>query len=73
MKITIRRTPKGLEAYVPKKDLETRIIAQELDSLWGGWIDLSNGWRFQLPALPADTRMPITLDAPRIDTAEVAT
>lgn len=43
MKVMIRETPKGLEAYVPKKDLEEMIVEQETPTLWGGWARLSNG------------------------------
>jgi nitrogen fixation protein NifT len=66
MKVMIRRTEKGLSAYAPKKDLEEPIIATELDTLWGGWVKLKNGWTLQLPALAADTRLPITVDAKRL-------
>jgi nitrogen fixation protein NifT len=66
MKIMIRRTDKGLSAYVPKKDLEEPIVAQEHDGLWGGWARLKNGWTFQMPELAAETRLPITIEARRL-------
>jgi len=68
MKIMIRRTSKGaLCAYVPKKDLEEPIVAQELPELWGGHITLANGWRLELPALAPETTLPITVEARRVD------
>jgi len=63
MKVMIRNTPKGNTVYVPKKDLETLIVEQESTGLWGGWVKLKNGWTLDLPDLPADTRLPITVDA----------
>ena len=63
MKLMIRRTEKGLTGYVPKKDLEEPIVEFELETLWGGWIKLKNGWVFDLPEMAADTRLPITVNA----------
>jgi nitrogen fixation protein NifT len=63
MKVMIRRSPSGLSAYVPKKDLEEAIIAVEHESLWGGWVKLKNGWTLELPDMPADTKLPITVNA----------
>lgn len=62
----IRRTDKGLSAYVPKKDLEQPVVEQEKNDLWGGWVKLKNGWVLALPDLPAETRLPITVEAKRI-------
>lgn len=70
MKITIRKGAKGFEAYVPKKDLEEPVVASERPGLWGGWIELGNGWRFAMPEMAADTRLPLTLDARRLSTGE---
>jgi nitrogen fixation protein NifT len=66
MKLMIRRTEKGLSAYAPKKDLEVPIVAVEKETLWGGWVRLKNGWVLTLPAMPAETRLPITVEAQRI-------
>lgn len=66
MKVLIRRTAKGLTAYVPKKDLEEPIVELEHESIWGGWAKLRNGWVLALPELAADTRLPITVEARRM-------
>ncbi|MCW1413027.1 putative nitrogen fixation protein NifT [Rhizobium sp. 1AS11] len=66
MKVMIRRTSAGLTAYVPKKDLEEPIVKFENEGLWGGVITLRNGWRFALPHLPRDTRLPVTIEARKI-------
>ncbi len=70
MKVMIRRGKNGLQAYVPKKDLEEKIVAVEHEALWGGWIRLGNGWTLALPALASDTLLPITVEARRIGGGE---
>jgi nitrogen fixation protein NifT len=67
MKIMIRRNSEGqLSAYVAKKDLEEPIVAMENPAMWGGRITLANGWQLQLPALSAETALPITVEARRL-------
>lgn len=67
MKVMIRKDSAGaLSAYVPKKDLEEPIVAMEKEGMWGGKVTLGNGWQLELPALAADTRLPITVDARRL-------
>ena len=66
MKITIRKVRGEYEAYVPKKDLEEKVVDSETPALWGGIIRLANGWRFQMPDLAADTPLPITVDARKL-------
>jgi nitrogen fixation protein NifT len=62
----IRRTDKGLSAYAPKKDLEEPIVEIERQDLWGGWVKLKNGWLLGLPSMPADTKLPVTVEAKRL-------
>jgi len=67
MKVMIRKSANGkLSAYVPKKDLEEPIVAQQQAELWGGQVTLANGWVLELPAMAADTSLPITVEARRI-------
>ncbi len=64
MKIMIRRSPEaGLSIYVPKKDLEEPIVAQEHEALWGGWIRIANGWTLDLPEMAPGTTLPVTVNA----------
>jgi nitrogen fixation protein NifT len=64
----IRRTSKGtLCAYVPKKDLEEPVVAQEKSGLWGGQITLANGWRLELPDLAPETTLPVTVEARKVE------
>lgn len=66
MKVTLRKVADYYEIYVPKKDLEEKVVEMEGDSPWGGIIKIGNGWKFQMPAMPADTPLPITVDARKI-------
>jgi nitrogen fixation protein NifT len=69
MKVTLRTADSGgFEAYVPGKDVEEPVVASEHPTLWGGWIELGNGWRLALPEMPADTALPITVQARRTST-----
>jgi len=67
LKVMIRRSSEGvLSAYVPKKDLEEPIVAQENPDLWGGSVTLANGWVLQLPEMADGTMLPITVEARRV-------
>lgn len=66
MKVTIRKVGDAYEAYIPKKDMEEKVVEQDTPHVWGGVITLSNGWRFQMPELAADTRLPITVEARKL-------
>lgn len=67
MKVMIRRASNGsLSAYVPKKDLEEPIVAQERAELWGGTVTLANGWQLALPEMAEGTSLPITVEAKRL-------
>jgi nitrogen fixation protein NifT len=70
MKVMIRSTPKGLSVYAPKKDLEEMIVSTERDPIWGGKITLKNGWILLLPDLPADTKLPVTVEAKKLESAD---
>ncbi|WP_116133787.1 putative nitrogen fixation protein NifT [Tropicimonas sp. IMCC34043] len=70
MKVIIRDTPKGMEAYVAKKDLEEIIVEMEKPDLWGGWAKLANGWVFAMPAFDVPPKLPITVEATRLSAAE---
>jgi nitrogen fixation protein NifT len=67
MKLTIAMRDEQLSAYMAKKDLEERIVAAERPQLWGGWIELANGLRFSLPEMEDATRLPVTVNARRLD------
>ena len=66
MKVMLRKLPGYYEIYVAKKDLEEKIVESEKPGIWGGWVRLANNWRFLMPDMPADTPLPITIDARKI-------
>jgi probable nitrogen fixation protein FixT len=68
MKIILRKDRNGnLSVYVPKKDLEQDVIATEKPTYWGGKITLANGWNLELPDLPEDTKLPVTVEAKKLE------
>lgn len=70
MKVMIRKAASGgLTAYVAKKDLEEPIVEMEKPDMWGGTVTLANGWKFALPEMAADTRLPITVEARKLGEA----
>lgn len=66
MKVMVRKSGDQFTIYVAKKDLETPIVSAEREALWGGKITLKNGWTLELPDMPADTRLPITVEARKL-------
>jgi nitrogen fixation protein NifT len=68
MKIMLRMHEGRLSVYVAKKDLEAFVVEQQSPDLWGGWIRLNNGWVFELPVMPAETKLPISIEATRTST-----
>ena len=66
MKVMVRKVAAGYSIYVPKKDLEERIVAMEKEKMWGGTVTLGNGWKLELPDMAADTRLPITVEVRRL-------
>lgn len=66
MKVMIRKSEGRLSAYVAKKDLEEPIVSMEKPDMWGGRITLGNGWQLELPAMAADTALPITVEARKL-------
>lgn len=67
MKVMLRRGGDGtVTVYVAKKDLEEVVVAAERPELFGGTVTLANGWTLELPALPATTRLPVTVEARRV-------
>lgn len=69
MKVTIAKRGETVSVYVAKKDLEQNVVASELPELWGGWIELANGWRLLLPPQPEAVRLPLTIEAKRLGEA----
>lgn len=70
MKVTLRRSKTGgYSVYVAKKDLEAAIVERDSEALWGSTVVLDNGWRLELPQMPADTPLPLTVEARKLGDA----
>ncbi|MDR3528124.1 MAG: putative nitrogen fixation protein NifT [Rhizomicrobium sp.] len=67
MKITLRKAGEQLTVYVAKKDLEEKVTHLENPGMWGGKVTLGNGWVFQLPDMPPETRLPISVEARKLE------
>ncbi|CAI9084938.1 putative nitrogen fixation protein NifT [Candidatus Methylacidiphilum fumarolicum] len=68
MKIMLRKKEAGeITIYIAKKDLEEPIISSDKKELFGGVVTLANGMKFLLPEMPPDTKLPITLEARKIE------
>jgi nitrogen fixation protein NifT len=59
----VRQSGKVLSIYVPKKDLEEIVVESELETIWGGWVKLKNGWVLEMPEMDPAPRLPITVNA----------
>ena len=66
MKVMVRKVAAGYSIYVPKKDLEELVVETEKSPIWGGSIKLKNGWTLILPEMPAETKLPITVNAKKL-------
>lgn len=66
MKVMVRKVGEQFTIYVAKKDLEEPIVEMENPGLWGGWAKIANGWTLEMPEMPADTRLPITVEAKKL-------
>ncbi|ACI58262.1 nitrogen fixation protein FixT (plasmid) [Rhizobium leguminosarum bv. trifolii WSM2304] len=63
MKAMIRRNGVGLSIYISKKDVEEAVVAVENEDMWGGVVLVRNGWLLDLPDLPLNTGLPLTVEA----------
>ncbi|HYG91810.1 MAG TPA: putative nitrogen fixation protein NifT [Azospirillum sp.] len=67
MKVMVRKSGEQYTIYVAKKDLEEAIVEMEKPGLWGGQVKIANGWTLELPEMPPDTRLPITVEAKKLE------
>lgn len=66
MRAMIAKRNGAFSVYIAKKDLEEPVVAMEHPDLWGGWVELANGWRLELPPAPAEPRFPITVEVRKL-------
>ena len=70
-KVMLRKREDGqLVFYVAKKDLEELIVSLQFDQpdKWGGQIELRDGSRYFVEPLPCPPRLPVTVQAQRVET-----
>ncbi|QSR86347.1 putative nitrogen fixation protein NifT [Candidatus Methylacidiphilum infernorum] len=68
MKIMVRKKDAGeITIYIAKKDLEEPIVSADKEGLFGGVVTLANGMKFLLPEVPPGTKLPLTLEARKIE------
>jgi nitrogen fixation protein NifT len=71
--VMIRRGAGGeLVLYLPKKDLEDRIVGLEFDrpDKWGGELTLGGAQKYYVDPLSGPPKLPITLRARRVGESE---
>ncbi|MBI4828255.1 MAG: putative nitrogen fixation protein NifT [Nitrospinae bacterium] len=66
MKITIRRAEGGLSVYIPKKDLETRVIATDPAHAFGGRIECVGGLTLYIEPMKEAPALPLTVEARKL-------
>lgn len=66
MKITIREQDGGLSVYIPKKDLEAKVVAGDPEHEFGGTLTLAGGMRIYVAPSPRRPSLPVTLDAKKL-------
>jgi nitrogen fixation protein NifT len=70
-KVMLRKRPDGqLVFYVAKKDLEELVVSLQFDQpdKWGGELQLRDGSRYFVEPFSAPPRLPITVQAQRVET-----
>lgn len=67
MKVTINKKSDGLYAYVPKKDLESKIVEIKQNGAFGGVIVLENGWKLYLEPQNEYPKLPKTFEVKKLE------
>lgn len=64
-----KRTDGQLVFYVAKKDLEEIVVSMQFDQpdKWGGELELRDGSKYFVEPLEAPPKLPITVNAQRVD------
>ena len=67
--VIVRRDASGqLSFYVPKKDLEEKVVSIQHDnpSAWGGEVELADGSRYYLEPMNEPPKLPMTIRVKRL-------
>ena len=66
MKVTIRSNGDEMTVYIPKKDLELKVVEKEGDQAFGGRFTLENGLVLDVPPQAEMPRLPLTVNAKKV-------
>lgn len=67
MKVTIRYVGDRMTVYIPKKDLEEKIVAVDPDHVFGGALELEGGMKLFVEPMDEVPRLPITVRARKVE------
>lgn len=66
MKVTIRQGKEGLEVYIPKKDLEAKVVATDPRAVFGGELTITGGMKLYVEPRDPAPSLPVTVNAKKV-------
>lgn len=66
MKVIISKNRDEYSVYIPKKDMEEKVVKVDKKGNWGGTFTLSNGWQLEIPFFDQEPSLPKTMNVKRI-------
>ncbi|MBI3794361.1 MAG: putative nitrogen fixation protein NifT [Nitrospinae bacterium] len=66
MKVTVRESGGSLSIYIPKKDLELKVVATDPNHTFGGTLELQGGMKLYVEPLLQMPQLPLTLEARKL-------
>lgn len=66
MKVTIMNKGNDLTVYIPKKDMESKVVAVDPDHVFGGTLELTGGMKIYVEPRAEMPKLPLTVEAKRI-------
>lgn len=67
MKVMVRSMNGVLSVYIPKKDLEAKIIATDPAHAFGGTVELEGGVKLFIDPMDAVPKLPLTVNAKKVE------
>lgn len=66
MKVTIMNKGKDMTVYIPKKDMEVKVVVLDPDHVFGGTLELTGGMKIYVEPMAEMPRLPLTVEAKRL-------
>lgn len=66
MKVMVSKVDGAYSIYIPKKDLEAKVVSIEEGVAFGGTWELENGDKLYIEPMDAEPRLPQTLRAKKL-------